>query len=276
MPPAIDWYALRRARCGVPRLVQSRSYYALFLHPPTTRPSLLLLPPPSPPPSPSASQSPSTSPSTRFTPPITRSASHAFSTTPRRPAQRQRRLPARMQLSATVARGPVAAGRNAEPLVRYGAARPPPRRMAGSPFGGMNQTVPPDLTRRPNRNARSQAQEKRSQTRAAVATSTTRGHPPSKSAPAKKERSSGSTSSDSPLFKALKMQAVLTPVHYEKRSQIKHRIEGITSFDEFRGLLPVVQEAIRDNLFAGFKEITPTPIQRLAIPALLDETPLPA
>ncbi|KAI5287921.1 RNA helicase [Ascosphaera aggregata] len=152
-----------------------------------------------------------------------------------------RRIPARMQLSQNVSNP-----------IQYGDSKPPPRRLPNSPFGGMNQTIPPTHTRRQNRNQRSHAQQLRS----------TPKHSPKNTA----------SKEDSPLFKALKMQAMLTPIHYEKRNQIKSKIEDITTFSSF-DLSPVIQDAIRNTLFAGFSEITPTPIQRLAIPALLDDSP---
>ncbi|KAI5300220.1 hypothetical protein KEM56_002630 [Ascosphaera pollenicola] len=151
----------------------------------------------------------------------------------------RRRLPSRMTLSEDVARP-----------VRYGDAKAAPRRLQNSPFGGMNQTIPPTETRRQNRNQKSAAETKRST-------------PKTVRTPENKDPS---------IFKALKMQAMLTPIHYEKRNQVKSSIENITSFDAFP-LLPIIKDAIKDNLFADFTEITPTPIQRLAIPALLDESP---
>lgn len=144
----------------------------------------------------------------------------------------------------------MALSENVAKPIRYGDARTPPRRLQNSPFGGMNQTIPPTMTRRQNRNQKSAAETKRSTPK------------PVKIPDAK----------ESSLFKALKMQAMLTPIHYEKRNQVKSSIENITSFENFP-LLPIIKDAIKNNLFAGFTEITPTPIQRLAVPALLDETP---
>ncbi|KAI5309386.1 RNA helicase, partial [Ascosphaera atra] len=153
---------------------------------------------------------------------------------------RTRRKPSRMTLSEHVERPR-----------RYGEAKAPPRRMPNSPFGGMNQTVPPTMTRTKNRNSVSRAQLQRST-------------PKGVRTPEPKKETA--------LFRALKMQAMLTPVHYEKRNRIKSSIETVTSFKSFR-LLPSIQEAIEKTLFAEFDSITPTPIQRLAIPALLDEAP---
>ncbi len=71
-------------------------------------------------------------------------------------------------------------------------------------------------------------------------------------------------------FKALKMQRALSPVSYGRRSTIKDRISEIDTFDEFP-LLPAIQEAITGQALPGLEDVTPTPIQRLAIPALLGE-----
>ena len=69
-------------------------------------------------------------------------------------------------------------------------------------------------------------------------------------------------------FHALKMQKTLSAVSYGQRASIKLRISEEESFDDFP-LLPVVQESIASQALSGMVDIVPTPIQRLAIPALL-------
>lgn len=73
-------------------------------------------------------------------------------------------------------------------------------------------------------------------------------------------------------FHALKMQKALTDVSYGLRNAVKSKIRDRDSFMEF-DLMPSVQEAVTSQALAGLETIVPTPIQRLAIPAILgDET----
>lgn len=113
------------------------------------------------------------------------------------------------------------------------------------PFSGMNRTQARVEGPRP---ARSQAARKRS------------GDPDE--VPKK----------ESPLYKALKMQTTLAPVPYSRRNAIKTKIADIDSFDRFR-LLPPVRDAVLTNALAGMVDVSPTPIQRAAIPWLLKEAP---
>lgn len=71
------------------------------------------------------------------------------------------------------------------------------------------------------------------------------------------------------MYKALKMQTALSPLNYHLRNTIKEKIANVLSFDEF-GLLPVVQDAIATQGLPGLVDIAPTPIQKVAIPALLE------
>lgn len=66
------------------------------------------------------------------------------------------------------------------------------------------------------------------------------------------------------------MQRALATISYGQRSSIKERMQEIQSFDQFN-LLPVVKEAIAQEALKGMTEIKPTPVQRLAIPALLGQ-----
>ncbi|OAA74662.1 DNA/RNA helicase, DEAD/DEAH box type [Akanthomyces lecanii RCEF 1005] len=71
--------------------------------------------------------------------------------------------------------------------------------------------------------------------------------------------------------KALKMHRALASVSYGRRTSMKDRMADYESFDQF-DLLPPVQTAINEELFKGMTDIRPTPVQRLAIPALLGQT----
>ncbi|KAJ4304446.1 RNA helicase [Collariella sp. IMI 366227] len=68
--------------------------------------------------------------------------------------------------------------------------------------------------------------------------------------------------------KALKMQRALTSIPYRERLQVKARISDIETFGQFR-LVPPVRDAIFDEVLKGMTDIKPTPVQKLAIPALL-------
>lgn len=71
--------------------------------------------------------------------------------------------------------------------------------------------------------------------------------------------------------KALKMQRALATVSYGRRTTVKERMSQYETFDQF-DLLPVLQTAVTDELFKGMTDIKPTPVQRLAIPALLGQS----
>jgi len=71
-------------------------------------------------------------------------------------------------------------------------------------------------------------------------------------------------------FKALKMQRALSPVSYNHRTTIKSKIKEIESFNDFP-LLPIIQDSIRSQALQGLENVTPTAVQRIAIPALLGE-----
>ena len=152
-------------------------------------------------------------------------------------AQLQRRPPSRMALSPKVAR----------PVEKTTPSGKPVRKSRNSPFGGMNMRSA-RIHREPDR--RSQAELKRS----------TRG----REMPKKEARGSADT------YKALKMQRTLSPVSYKQRSLVKERISEIDTFDGFP-LLPVIKDSIATQALKGLEEITPTPIQRIAIPALLGQ-----
>lgn len=84
---------------------------------------------------------------------------------------------------------------------------------------------------------------------------------------AQKSRGDGKDSSRDPM-KALKMQRALANVSYERRGRVKQELAERDSFDEF-DLLPIIKESISRQALGGMTDVSPTPIQRLAIPALL-------
>lgn len=124
----------------------------------------------------------------------------------------------------------------------------PVRRRQNSPFGAMNMTEARirGVPERP-----SVMQERRSAGKARVGELRPR-----------TERSEG--------FKALKMQRALSPVSYSHRAAIKTQIRQIESFKDFP-LLPVIQDSIPTQALQGMEDLTPTAVQRIAIPALLGE-----
>jgi ATP-dependent RNA helicase MRH4 len=156
--------------------------------------------------------------------------------------RQQRRQPARMTLSPKVA-SPAQTGRDG----RGKLLKP----SGNSPFGGMNQSVA--QFNRPGLHKRSSAQEKRS----------TRGRTFGEE---KEQRSNEDT------FHALKMQRSLATVPYGARNVTKARIADIETFEHF-AFLPTVQKSIPTQALIGNEELVPSPIQRLAIPALLGTVP---
>lgn len=86
----------------------------------------------------------------------------------------------------------------------------------------------------------------------------------------KSEGRYGKSKQETDTFKALKMQKALAPVSYSSRTAIKARIAQIESFTDFP-LLPKVQESISEQALKGLEHLTPTAVQRIAIPALLGE-----
>ncbi|KAK2593156.1 RNA helicase [Conoideocrella luteorostrata] len=71
--------------------------------------------------------------------------------------------------------------------------------------------------------------------------------------------------------KALRMQRALAAVSYGKRTTLKEKMSQYESFAQF-DLLPALKSAISNELFKNMVDIRPTPVQRLAIPALLGQS----
>ena len=143
----------------------------------------------------------------------------------------QQRRPSRMTLSPKVNRPPTKTSPSGRPTGR----------RTNSPFGGMNKTSA-DVRRVPR--ARSAAELKRSTS--------------GRERPQKEKET----------FHALKMHKALSAVSYGQRTSIKARIQEKDSFEEFR-FLPAIQESIATQALSGMDDLSPTPIQRLAIPMLL-------
>ncbi|KAI6853538.1 hypothetical protein KC323_g9316 [Hortaea werneckii] len=161
-----------------------------------------------------------------------------------------RRQPSRMTLSDNVARGPPKS-RDGD----HGKSRPAARRSRNTPFGGMNITEPPRSfqdSRQGGYKGRISAAEQRRASRHVKST--------------QKSRGEGKDSRDP--MKALKMQRALANVSYERRGRVKQELAERDSFDEF-DLLPIIKESIPRQALGGMTDVSPTPIQRLAIPALL-------
>jgi len=148
----------------------------------------------------------------------------------------RRRPPSRMDLSPKVAQNadtPTSDTRSA-------------RKHGDGPFNSLNQT---EARIRRQTRPRSVAEQKR----------TTGGR---KQAQTDKVPSSP--------FRALKMQRTLTAVPYGQRNTIKERIGNLQAFEDFP-LLPGIKESVVTDALSGLEVITPTPVQRLAISALLGQ-----
>ena len=124
----------------------------------------------------------------------------------------------------------------------------PIKKSRNSPFNAMNTTtVPKDLQLKAARHA-SAAEEKRVMRHVKGG----RGKPIKEKEP----------------MKALKMQRALASVSYERRSKTKLELAERDRFEEF-DLLDEIKESVSVQALGGLDDIAPTPIQRLAIPALL-------
>lgn len=66
------------------------------------------------------------------------------------------------------------------------------------------------------------------------------------------------------------MQQTLAPLSYSQRDKLKAKLEKINSFEEL-GLMPSVSSAVYTQVLPQLTEYVPTPIQKLAIPALLSK-----
>lgn len=101
-----------------------------------------------------------------------------------------------------------------------------------------------------------------------------RGHPSNRISQAEQKRATRhqtASQKEKPQaepFKALKMQRALSPVSYGIRSAVKQTIAERDSFSDF-DLLSEIQSSIPSQALHRLTDISPTPIQRLAIPALL-------
>lgn len=160
---------------------------------------------------------------------------------------RTRTSPSRMVLSDRVARPP---RRDVDHRDSHDSDGP--RRRSEGPFGGMNQTtftkIPEDAPRQPYRStSRSFGRSDRNG-----------------------DRNGDRHRRDDRRTKAMKMQGSLASIPYGQRTRAKASVADLESFDQFN-FLPSVRTALADDALKGMVDITPTPIQRLAIPALLGQ-----
>lgn len=86
-----------------------------------------------------------------------------------------------------------------------------------------------------------------------------------------KSEDNGSSRSSRSNFKALRMHRALAGISYEARMATKDRIKTVLDFEQF-DLIPTIKKGVLEDLFQGKVEIKPTPVQRLAIPAMLGQT----
>lgn len=164
-------------------------------------------------------------------------------------ASTYRQKPARMVLSDRVAQ-PAYTRRDDS-----GEARKPRRRAVDGPFAGMNRTVANiDPMRR-------------------IAQSRSRANKDEQGESMHDDRNNNNNKrfdkSDS-KFKALRMHRALKTISYGQRMHVKDRVKEVESFEQFN-LLPSMQEAVLLEVFKDKSDIKPTPVQRLAIPALLGQ-----
>lgn len=73
-------------------------------------------------------------------------------------------------------------------------------------------------------------------------------------------------------MKSMKMHQMLSGVPQSTRSAVRQQIRQLDSFDHF-DLLPAVKGAIYSDALAGLVDVVPTPVQKLAIPALTGQQP---
>ena len=176
-------------------------------------------------------------------------------------AIRRRRPASRMILSKDVSRV-IPGGQNI-------AKKPPP-----GPFGGMNQ-IEARIRGRIGDRAKAKMLRRSSSRRAAATSEKALNQDEVEGSDERRgrgeqEKRSKKSKDEKPLFHALKMQTTLTPLSYSQRTLVKERLDKISSFDDF-GLRPDVYNAIYTQALLGMTDIVPTPIQKLAIPALLSK-----
>ncbi|KAF2144143.1 uncharacterized protein K452DRAFT_223390 [Aplosporella prunicola CBS 121167] len=154
-------------------------------------------------------------------------------------SQMRSRTPSRMALSPKVAQS----------------GKPAPRRRVEGPFAGLNRTTVPRIPGRPMEQSDSRGRD-------------FKGRETPSNLQKRNNRSGRPERRDSGDYHALKMQRALHPVSYTQRSSIKERIREMDSFDSFP-LLPVIKESISTQALPGLDDISPTPAQRVTIPAML-------
>lgn len=149
-----------------------------------------------------------------------------------------------MVLSERVARGPSTATPDGKAQAT--------QRSRNSPWGAMNRTTVPREVEQAKKKKMSAAEHKR-QARAFQRARTGKADDKSKDP-----------------MKALKMQRALANVSYEKRGRVKQELADRDTFADF-DLLRAIKDSISPQALGGLTDISPTPIQRLAIPAILGQ-----
>ncbi|KJZ78946.1 ATP-dependent RNA helicase mrh-4 [Hirsutella minnesotensis 3608] len=166
-------------------------------------------------------------------------------------SRQARERPSRMVLSDQVHRPPASRDE-----------RRPRRSSLDGPFAGMNRRSVPSHLRRTSRSS-----DARPDDRGEGSERSDRGGRGERGARFA-DRRRGDRQDDR---KALNMHRALAIVSYGKRASIKDRMRHFESFDQF-DMLPSVKTAVLDEVFKGMVDIKPTPVQRLAIPALLGQS----
>lgn len=123
----------------------------------------------------------------------------------------------------------------------------PRRRAVDGPFEGMNRTVANIDPLRRIAQSRGRGRDERGQK-----------DPETRSEGAKHN------------FKAMRMHSALKSISYGQRMNIKDRMGEVESFEQF-DLLPQIKDSVMKDLFQGKVDVKPTPVQRLAIPAILGQ-----
>ena len=119
------------------------------------------------------------------------------------------------------------------------------------PFGAMNRVTVPDSVK----------------VRAA-SPPISRGPPRLTKSPKSVKKSDETPKRKEGEYHALKMQKALGTISYHNRMRVKREIAEVETFEDF-DLLPLVRDAVGARALGGQVEIVPTPIQKVAIPALL-------
>lgn len=126
--------------------------------------------------------------------------------------------------------------------------RKPRKRPIDGPFAAMNRTVANIDPIRRIAQSRARSREGRDE----------------------RSEDNGSSRSSNSSFKALRMHRALAGISYEARMATKDKIKTVLDFEQF-DLLQTIKDGVLGELFLGKVDVKPTPVQRLAIPAILGQ-----